>query len=144
MRQPFPGFLPVPVDGVRIGDLRDSYGDPRSGGRWHQGIDILAPRHTPVRSTTEGIVLRKARLKLGGITVTVVGPGGSRHYYAHLERWAKVKEGKKVKPGDILGYVGNSGNARNSPTHLHYSVSLPSRQPVNPYPLLKRGPGPFS
>lgn len=140
-RQPPPRVLPVPVAGVAVAALRDSYGDPRSGGRQHEGIDIFAPRDTPVVSATEGYVAAVARNNLGGNVVWVVGPGGWRHYYAHLERWSGVRDGDWVEPGTVLGYVGNSGNALHAPPHLHYGIYLPEGGTLNPYPLLAAGPG---
>ena len=140
--QPPPGSLPVPVDRVSTSALRDSFGDPRSGGRRHEGIDIFAPRNTPVLSATEGYVLGVGSNGLGGNVVTIEGPAGWRHYYAHLERWSDVRAGQWVEPGTILGYVGNSGNAASTPTHLHYGIYPSSGGAINPYPLLARGPGP--
>lgn len=140
--QPPPRSLPVPVDRVGKSALRDSYGDPRSGGRRHEGIDIFAGRNTPVLSATEGYVTRVGRNGLGGLVVWVEGPAGWRHYYAHLERWGNVREGQWVEPGTIIAYVGNSGNARSTTTHLHYGIYPPSGGTLNPYPLLVRGPGP--
>lgn len=141
--QPPPRSLPVPVDRVSKSALRNSYGDPRNGGRRHEGIDIFAGRNTPVLSTTEGYVSRVGRNGLGGNVVWVEGPAGWRHYYAHLERWGDVREGQWVEPGTIIGYVGNSGNAASTATHLHYGIYLPSGGTTNPYPLLARGPGPI-
>lgn len=139
--QPPPRSLPIPVEGVAKSQLRDSYGDLRSGGRRHEGIDIFAGRHTPVLSATEGYVSGLGRNRLGGLVVWVTGPGGWRHYYAHLERWSDVREGQWVEPGTIIGYVGNSGNASTTPTHLHYGIYPTSGGTINPYPLLANGPG---
>ncbi len=142
-RLPFPVALPIPVDGVRGSELSNSFDAPRSGGRRHRAIDIFAPRNTPVRATTPGWVSSRAVRGLGGRTISVVGPGGYRHYYAHLEVWAGFDQGDLVEAGDILGYVGNSGNARGGPTHLHYAIYDRDDEPIDPYPLLRRGPGPF-
>jgi len=129
----------MPVDGVSPADLADSWGDAREDGRHHQGIDIFAPRGTPVRSTTDGVIEYKGMRGLGGRIVDVTGPGGYRHYYAHLEDWAEQKEGDWVAAGEVIGLVGNSGNAAISPTHLHYGIYAPSGEAIDPYPLLRRG-----
>lgn len=139
--QPPPRSLPIPVHGVAKNQLRDSYGDPRSGGRRHEGIDIFASRNTPVLSATEGYVSGIGRNGLGGLVVWVTGPAGWRHYYAHLERWGNVRQGQWIEPGTIIGYVGNSGNAATTPPHLHYGIYPSSGRTVNPYPLLANGPG---
>lgn len=140
--QEMPVPLPVvPVQGVAAASLRDSYGDPRSGGRIHEGIDIFAPRNTPVVSTTQGYVTAVTTNRLGGNVVWVMGPGGYRHYYAHMERWSDVSDGDWVEPGTVLGFVGNSGNAAATPTHLHYGIYRPVGGSVNPYDLLTAVPG---
>ena len=130
-----PGRLPVPVEGVTPGGLSDTWGDERSGGRAHQGIDIFARRNTPVRSATRGIVVRAGENRLGGRTVTVLGPGGWRHYYAHLEKWAGWETGDWVEAGEVIGFVGTTGNAPPDAPHLHYGVYT-REGAVNPYPLL--------
>lgn len=140
---PFPSSLPIPVDGVTRAELSSSFDDPRGGGRRHRAIDIFAPRNTPVRATTPGYISSRSLRGLGGRTISVIGPGGHRHYYAHLEAWAGFDRGDFVEPGDILGYVGNSGNARGGPTHLHYAIYRDGRAPLDPYPLLRRGSGSF-
>jgi murein DD-endopeptidase MepM/ murein hydrolase activator NlpD len=134
-----PRSLPVPVDGVAPGRLTDTWGAARDHGRSHEGIDIFAPRGTPVRSATHGLVSRKGWNRLGGRTVTVTGPGGQRHYYAHLESWTIVEPGDWVEAGDQLGTVGSSGNARDTPPHLHYGIYAGDGA-RNPYPLLTAGP----
>lgn len=138
--QPPPRSLPVPVAGVAPASLRDNYGAARSGGRRHEGIDIFAPKRTHVVSATEGYVSRLANGGLGGITVSVIDPSGWRHYYAHLDAWGPVREGQRVAPGTLLGYVGNTGNAASTPPHLHYGIYT-DRGAINPYPLLRGGPG---
>ncbi len=131
-----PPSLPVPVDGVRPRQIADTWGAVRSGGRTHEGVDIFAPRGTPVRSTTRGLVLRVGTLRLGGQTVAVLGPALHVHYYAHLDRYGAFRAGDLVERGDVLGYVGDTGNAKGTPFHLHYGVYTPSGA-VNPRPLLK-------
>lgn len=136
---PKPGVLPMPVEGVRVSALRDTWDGASSEGRKHEGIDIFAKRGTPVRSSTEGIVMQVGANRLGGLVVWVTGPGGQRHYYAHLERYADVEAGTRIEAGRLLGYVGNTGNARGTPPHLHYGVYDVGRA-INPYPLLRAEP----
>lgn len=137
-----PAWLPVPVAGVTAARIYDSWGDPRSGGRTHQGIDIFAPRGTAVASATPGIVVHRGERGLGGRVVSVLGPGGYRHYYAHLDDWAEPREGDWVEAGEVIGYVGNTGNAAGGPPHLHYGVYAPGGGAINPYPLLVAPPPP--
>lgn len=136
---PKPQALPVPVEGVRQRALRDTWGGARSEGRKHEGIDIFARRGTPVLSSTEGIVTNVGTNRLGGLVVWVLGPGGQRHYYAHLDGYSDVQAGMRIEAGRVLGYVGNTGNAKNTPPHLHYGV-YDTEGAINPYPLLKADP----
>jgi murein DD-endopeptidase MepM/ murein hydrolase activator NlpD len=136
-----PAFLPVPVDGVEPEGLRDTWGEPRSGGRRHQGIDIFAARRTPVRSTTRGVVVHRGPNPLGGRTVTILGPGGWRHYYAHLQQYGGQRRGDWVEAGEVIGFVGTSGNAPPKAPHLHYAIYT-REGPVDPYPMLSRSPRP--
>jgi peptidoglycan LD-endopeptidase LytH len=134
-REPAPVYLPVPVQGILPSELADTWGAARSGGRTHEGIDIFARRGTPVISSTQGLVIFKGLNLLGGRVVEVVGPAGWRHYYAHLDAWSVVGIGDWVEVGTVLGYVGDSGNAKGTPTHLHYGVYARG-EATNPYPLL--------
>lgn len=88
-----------------------------------------------------GVVTRRRVLSLGGNAISVVDRVGRRHYFAHLETWAGFDVGDDVSAGDVIGYVGNSGNARGGPTHLHYAIYDRGGQPINPFLLLKDGPG---
>ncbi len=139
LSQSLPRILPIPVDGVTHNQLRNTWGMARDGGRHHKGIDIFASRNTPIRSVTEGVVELKAMRGLGGQVVYVVGPGGYRHYYAHLEEFGPQAEGDWVEAGEVIGYVGNSGNAAISSTHLHYGIYSPAGHAVNPYIWLRSG-----
>ncbi len=136
-RMPPPTALPVPVQGVRARGVADTFGAPRGRDRKHQGIDIFAPRGTPVRSATRGVVVAVREGGLGGRVVWVLGPGGERHYYAHLQGWAPgLGEGRVVQAGDLLGFVGDSGNAKGTPPHLHYGI-YGARGAYDPLPLLR-------
>lgn len=133
--QALEGPLLVPVQGIRSSTLADTWGASRSQGRTHEGMDIFARCGHPVVSATEGIVMGVGENNLGGLTVRVLGPGGSMHYYAHLSRYGPVRAGDHVMPGDLIGHVGNTGNASNTPCHLHYGIYLDGGA-RNPYPYL--------
>jgi murein DD-endopeptidase MepM/ murein hydrolase activator NlpD len=137
LRQPPPESLAVPVEGVRPSDLVDTWGSPRSEGRRHEGIDIFAPRGTPVLAATQGLIVRKGLNRLGGKVVTVMGPAGWFHYYAHLDDWNTFAVGDWIEVGTVLGYVGDTGNAKGTPTHLHYGI-YEGGQARDPYPLLAK------
>jgi hypothetical protein len=136
---PAPTALPVPVAGVRPTRLVDTWGGARSEGRRHEGIDIFAKRGTPVLSSTEGLVMRVGTNRLGGQVVWVLGPGGQRHYYAHLDSYGDVHAGMRIAAGKIVGYVGNTGNAATTPPHLHYGIYTAAGA-INPYPFLRQIP----
>ncbi len=130
-----PEWLPVPVAGIRASQLRDTWGAARSGGRSHEGIDIPARRGTPVLSVSQGRVWAVQERELGGNTVSVAGPGGYSHYYAHLDSYGRYLPGDEVAVGDTLGYVGDTGNAKGTTPHLHYGIYTNSGA-INPFPLL--------
>ena len=128
--------LRVPVSGVLAAQVTDTWGAPRGGGRRHEGQDIFARRGTKVYSATEGYVVRVGENTLGGKTVFVHGPGGRWYYYAHLEDYAPgLRVGDYVTPDTLLGYVGDTGNAKGTPPHLHFGVYTSSGA-INPHPLL--------
>ncbi|MET0814855.1 MAG: M23 family metallopeptidase [Pseudoxanthomonas sp.] len=136
-RMPPPTALPVPVQGVRASRIADTFGAPRGRDRTHAGVDIFAPRGTPVLSATKGVVVSVREDGLGGRQVWVMGPGRERHYYAHLDDWQDgLETGSLVAPGDPLGTVGTTGNARGTPPHLHYGV-YGKDGAYDPLPLLK-------
>ena len=138
--RPAPTSVAVPVAGVARRGLVDTWGGARSEGRRHEGIDIFAKRGTEVLAATEGLVSRIGENRLGGRTVWVLGPGRQRHYYAHLDRYVDtLTPGDRVAVGDVLGYVGNSGNAKGTPPHLHYGIYTLTGA-INPYPLLMAPP----
>lgn len=135
-----PSVVRVPVMNVTKGQIENTWGAPRSGGRAHRGVDIFAPRGTPVLSATEGLVIRVGTNELGGKVINILGPGRQVHYFAHLDHYGGFEEGDAVYAGAIIGYVGNTGNARDTPPHLHYGVYDPARGAVNPWPLLVTSP----
>jgi murein DD-endopeptidase MepM/ murein hydrolase activator NlpD len=125
--------LAFPVHGRREQDIGSVFGDRRDGGaRSHHGIDIFAPRGTPVVAASPGVVTRVGEWGLGGNVVWMSDEDGNRLYYAHLDRW-NVSEGARVETGDTLGFVGNTGNARTTPPHLHFGVYHRGQGPANPY-----------
>lgn len=139
MGMPQPASVIVPVQGLRPSALHNTWHASRDGGRRrHEGIDLFAPKGTPVRSATEGFISRVGTNKLGGKVVWVLGPAGQRHYYAHLDGYAHIRAGQRVQAGALLGFVGNTGNARHTPPHLHYGIYGTSGA-INPFPLLTRG-----
>ncbi len=116
----------------------DTWGAPRSGGRTHKGVDMLGARWTPLVAIESGRVLRMGNGGLGGITVWLRGNSGDEFYYAHLEAWAEgLRAGQSLNVGDLLGYMGTSGNAPEYIPHLHFEYHPGGGGPVNPYPLVK-------
>jgi len=130
--------LRMPVVGLTPHDLEDSWGAPRDGGtRSHQGIDIFAPRGTELIAVADGVVSYIGDQPKGGHCLWLTTENGASFYYAHLDRWAPgLYEGMEVQSGDLLGFVGNTGNAIHTPCHLHFGVHEDDH-PVNPYPLLR-------
>jgi murein DD-endopeptidase MepM/ murein hydrolase activator NlpD len=134
--------LLMPVDGVRVAQVSDTWGAARAGGRSHEGVDIFAPTGTPIRSAVVGFVYSIESLSLGGNSVTIVGGGGRRYFYTHLSAFAEdLREGQHVTTDTVLGYVGNTGDAATTPPHLHFGVYEGAAEPcrwraINPYPLL--------
>jgi murein DD-endopeptidase MepM/ murein hydrolase activator NlpD len=142
---PSPAGLIVPVQGMAVSQLSDTYTATRSEGRTHEAIDIMAPRGTPVLAVTDGTVEKLFESKQGGLTLYQFEPSGKlAYYYAHLDRYAAgVVEGKSLRQGEVIGYVGSTGNASPEGPHLHFAVFVlgPERQwwkgtAINPYPLL--------
>lgn len=138
-RMPPPAAVAMPVDGVASRRVADTFGAPRGTDRRHDGVDIFAPRGTKVRSATRGVVASVREGGLGGRQVWVYGPSGQRHYYAHLDDWEPgLAEGDPVLPGSALGVVGDTGNARGTPPHLHYGI-YGADGAIDPLPLLRAG-----
>ncbi|HEY0064396.1 MAG TPA: M23 family metallopeptidase [Telluria sp.] len=134
-----PAHLPIPVAGLTRRALTDTWQASRAPNRRHEGIDIFAKKGTAVLSSTEGVVVRTGQNPLGGNVVWVLGPAGHYHYYAHLDQFAGLQIGARVSVGTVLGTVGNTGNARTTPPHLHYGVYA-DQGAINPYPLLTAVP----
>jgi peptidoglycan LD-endopeptidase LytH len=116
--------LMIPVAGVRPGTIRDSFNAPRSGGRTHQAFDIMAPRGTAVIAASNGRIIGLRSNNLGGTTVYLLDDAERFvQYYAHLDAYAAgIREGMRVRQGQLLGYVGSTGNASPSAPHLHFQV----------------------
>jgi murein DD-endopeptidase MepM/ murein hydrolase activator NlpD len=138
--------LRLPVDGVQRSALRDTYTDPRAGARSHEAIDIVAARRTPVRAADDGTIEKLFTSKAGGLTVYEFEPSDTFcYYYAHLDAYADgLHEGQTVKKGDLLGYVGSTGDASPDAPHLHFSIFrlTPEHQwwkgePIDPYLVLR-------
>ncbi|HZG53533.1 MAG TPA: M23 family metallopeptidase [Pyrinomonadaceae bacterium] len=139
--------LTIPVAGVRPEQLQDTYTQSRSEGRTHNAIDIMAARNTPVVAAADGRVIKLFQSERGGITLYQLGTDNRTvYYYAHLERYADgLAENRFMRRGELLGYVGDSGNAGRDNCHLHFSIWLvtdPKRfwdgENLNPYPLLTK------
>lgn len=124
----------------------DSWGYPRMMGtpsaHWHQGTDIFAIHGTPLIAAENGELARVGTASLGGNKLWVRGDSGNEYYYAHLSAFAPgIEDGRRVRAGEVIGYVGDTGNARGTSPHLHFEIHPDGRGPVNPYPLLKAAYG---
>jgi murein DD-endopeptidase MepM/ murein hydrolase activator NlpD len=139
------GKLLVPVDGMALSQIHDTFDQPRGNERHHEALDIMAPKGTKVVAAADGKIAKLFTSKPGGVTVYVFDPTEKyAYYYAHLDRYADgLQEGATVKRGDPLGFVGVTGNSDPNAPHLHFAVFelTPEKQwwkgtPVNPFPLL--------
>ncbi len=130
------GAMACPVDGFH--SFTDTWGAPRSGGRKHEGVDMLADRGTPVVAVEDGTIHRMSNTSRGGIAVWLDGIGGDRYYYAHLDAWASgLAVGQMVSRGEPVGTVGTTGNAPAHIPHLHWEFHPDRGGPVNPTPLAR-------
>ena len=139
-------LLLIPVRGVRPVELQDTFTDARGGGsRSHQALDIMAPRGTPVLAATAGRIEKLFDSAQGGLTIYEFDKARERaYYYAHLDRYADgLAEGREVDAGEVIGYVGSTGNASEDAPHLHFAIFElgPEKKwwegtPINPFPLL--------
>jgi murein DD-endopeptidase MepM/ murein hydrolase activator NlpD len=141
-----PGKLLVPVEGIKASALTDTFNQPRGKQRHHEALDIIAPKGQRVLAAADGKVVKLFTSKPGGLTVYQFDPTGTyAYYYAHLDRYADdLKEGALLKRGDLVGYVGSTGNADPGAPHLHFAVFTltPEKQwwkgtPLNPFPLME-------
>jgi len=138
--------LAMPVEGVKRSELRDTFSDTRGSSRSHEAIDIMAARRTPVLAVQDGQVEKLFTSKAGGLTIYQFDPSQTFcYYYAHLEGYAEgLREGQSVHRGQVIGYVGSTGNAPADAPHLHFAIfRLTSEhqwwkgEPINPYPVLQ-------
>lgn len=138
--------LIIPVVGVRPEQLRDSYNESRSEGRTHNALDIMASCGTPTVAATTGKIIKLFQSARGGITIYQLGADNRTvYYYAHLARYADgLTEGRLAHQGEIIGYVGDTGNVVPGGCHLHFAIWIvtdPKRywdgENINPYPLLR-------
>ena len=145
LTNPAPPHLAMPLDGINPAALTDTFHEGRAGHE-HEALDILAPRGTPVKAVAEGNVAKLFTSKQGGLTVYQFDDSRTWcFYYAHLDRYAPgLKEGTLLRAGDVLGYVGSTGNAPPDTPHLHFAVFRlgPEKQwwkgtAINPLPLLR-------
>lgn len=127
--------MTFPVEGVGSGAIRGRFGDARDGGRRrHEGVDIFAPRGTRVLAAADGWIVRTGKNDLGGKVVWMETLDGLRLYYAHLSR-RKVREGRKLRAGEVVGRVGSSGNAGRRSPHLHFGIY--DDEAVDPLPFIQ-------
>jgi murein DD-endopeptidase MepM/ murein hydrolase activator NlpD len=138
--------LIVPVEGVNMERLKSDFSDSRGGGfRTHHALDILAPRGTPVLAAVSGTIRKLFTSNAGGLTIYEFDRPTERvYYYAHLDRYANgLTEGMTVEQGDVIGYVGTTGNAPPGTPHLHFAIMIlpPTKEwwkgeAIDPFPLL--------
>jgi peptidoglycan LD-endopeptidase LytH len=140
--------LLVPVQGIPRTALQDTFSDARGQGRVHDAIDIMAPRNTPVVAVEDGRIVKLFNSDRGGLTIYQFDPTEAySYYYAHLDHYAPgIQEGKQVSRGQVIGFVGFTGNASPEGPHLHFAINrlTPEKrwwqgQPLNPYPILRAG-----
>ena len=137
--------LLIPVSGIQKNQLTDTFNDARGGGRIHDAMDIMAPKGTPVLAVADGKIAKLFNSKQGGLTIYQFDTAEVHaYYYAHLDSYAPdIKEGDSIMRGDVIGYVGSTGNASPAGPHLHFAIFVlgPDKKwwqgtAINPYPLL--------
>jgi murein DD-endopeptidase MepM/ murein hydrolase activator NlpD len=141
------GRIRVPIDGEDIESFKGGFAERRdAGGRPHEAVDMLAPRNTPVHAVENGTIAKLFTSKAGGLTIYQFDATGRLcYYYAHLERYADgLKDGQAVSQGDVIGYVGTTGNAPANTPHLHFAVFELNAdkhwwqgKPLDPYQVFK-------
>ncbi|MDQ3991118.1 MAG: M23 family metallopeptidase [Actinomycetota bacterium] len=125
---------PFPIAGLSY--WTDDWHAPRSGGRVHKGLDMFAPRGTPLVAIADGVISQKYVGELPGISVEITDDNGVQYFYAHMDRWEQgIAVGQRVRVGQVIGYLGNTGNAIYTPPHLHLEVQ-PGGTPVPPIPYV--------
>ena len=143
--------LLLPVQGIQPGELVDTFYQTRGSTRIHEALDIMAPRGREVVAVADGKVVKLFNSQQGGLTVYQFDPTERyAYYYAHLDRYAAgLTEGRVLKRGELLGYVGSTGNADPAAPHLHFAIFElgPEKRwwegrPINPYPLLRGSASP--
>lgn len=138
----------MPLDEAKAESFKGGFDQRRTGngGHQHEAADMLAPRNTPIHAVDAGTIAKLFFSKAGGRTIYQFDPGGRfSYYYAHLERYAPgLHEGQRVERGDVIGYVGTSGNAPPGTPHLHFAVFVlgPERRwsegtPIDPYAIFQ-------
>lgn len=121
----------------RVVSFRDTWGAPRSGGRRHQGTDVMAPFNVPVYAFTSGVIVRRSSSRLGGLGLYLRGDDGATYYYAHLNGYTSVAvAGRRVVAGEHIGFNGSTGNASRSAPHVHFERRPAGRAKHNPFPYL--------
>ena len=140
------GPIRVPLDGENIESFKGGFAERRGGDRPHEAVDMLAPRNTPVHAVENGTIAKLFTSKAGGLTIYQFDPTERRcYYYAHLDRYADgLTEGQAVSQGDVIGYVGTTGNAPPNTPHLHFAVFELNAdkhwwqgRPIDPYQVFK-------
>ena len=141
----------MPIDGVNVESFKGAFEQRRGGGdRPHEAVDMIAPRNTPVHAVEDGTIAKLFFSKAGGNTIYQFDPSGRFcYYYAHLERYAdRLRDGLRVERGEVIGYVGTSGNAPPGAPHLHFSIfELTAERrwwqgtPIDPYLVFHKGSG---
>jgi murein DD-endopeptidase MepM/ murein hydrolase activator NlpD len=138
--------LQLPIDNADVERLKGMFGESRGGNRAHEAVDILAPRNTPIHAVEDGTIEKLFTSKAGGLTIYQFDPGNRFcYYYAHLESYASgLHGGQRVSRGEIIGYVGTSGNAPPNTPHLHFAIFElgPDKRwwegkPIDPYLVLR-------
>ena len=139
-----PNAVLIPVAGITRAQLKPTFDQPRAG-HIHHALDILAPRGTPVMAAVDGTIRKLFNSRAGGITIYEFDRDAALvYYYAHLDHYASgVREGMRVRRGDVIGYVGTTGNAPASTPHLHFAIARldatkawSKGDPIDPYPIL--------
>lgn len=126
--------FPVLGDGISYGD---DYGDPRAGTGWHHGTDLFGPMGTPIVAVADGTLSKVGVNTLGGNRLWLTDDAGNEYYYAHLSAYAPgVADGVRVRAGQVIAFLGNTGQAITTPPHLHFEIHPAGGDSVNPYPYL--------